>query len=90
LSVYEHDVGDLVTVDSWVGEMISDALPLTDVPAPSYAAAPTGMLRLRHVAVVLRVVSLETQDDALESYSYVLSPEGVGWVNSSYLERIPV
>lgn len=88
MSSFDHSAGDLVTVDSWVGEMISESLPLTAVPAPSYAAAATGTLRVGSIGLVIRVFSTANEDDTPESYSYVLSSEGLGWVNSSYLERV--
>lgn len=77
-----------MVVDSWVAEMISESLPLTSVAAPSYAAAVTGVLRVGSLGIVIRLTTVETEDDVSEAYSYVLSPEGVGWVNSSYLERV--
>lgn len=88
MNAFEHGVGDLVAVDPWVAEMISDSLPLTSVPAPSYAAAAVGYLRVGGVGVVIRIATIDNDDDAPESYSYVLTSEGVGWVNSSYLERL--
>lgn len=88
MNSFDHNVGDLVVVDSWVGELISEELPLTSVAAPSYAAASTGILRVGSLGLVIRVVMSDVDDETQESYSYVLSPEGVGWVNSSYLERV--
>lgn len=81
-------IGDLVQIDEWIKNMMTDLLILTEEPGPSYASKEVATIRKNDVGVIVDVVVSDVDLVKYEKYYKVLCPGGVGWINSSYVEEI--
>lgn len=82
--------GDLVRLDSFTLEMLTDKMSLTVTPGPSYVYDSTGHLSGTEVAVVLDLkcvprIGLHSEYDI---YIRLLAPTCVGWIHADYVEKV--
>ena len=78
--------GDFVVLERMAVQLLCESFQLSEGPSPNYVSRVVGTFSAGQVGFVVDVVR-EGQPSE-EEFARILTPDGLGWLNVYYLEKV--
>ena len=79
--------GDFVRLDRFAAENLSSSFQITVAAGPSYLEEVCGIVQGKELFLVLEISNAAPPGGDPEEFAKILTPNGVGWIASTYIER---